>query len=46
MKKKRNKYNVFTVGKHRKRSRMSYHNNKNTALAFFKSNIYVKPKFI
>lgn len=46
MKKKRNKYNVFTVGKHRKRSRMSYHNNKNTALAFFKSNIYVKSKII
>lgn len=45
MKKKRSKYNAFTAGKHRKRSRVNYRNQKHAALTFFRSNTQVNPLF-
>lgn len=44
MSKKRNKFNAFTVGKHRKRSRVNYYSAKHTAFAFYRSNYYRKPE--
>lgn len=44
MSKKRNKFNAFTTGKHRRRSRVNYYNVKHTAFAFYRANCYRKPE--
>lgn len=43
---RKKKFNVFTVGKHRKRSRVNYYNTKHTAFAFYRANTYVKPEMM
>lgn len=41
---RKKKFNAFTAGKHRKRSRVNHYNIKHTAFAFYRSNTYVKPE--